>query len=70
VLVWTVIIAWLLLGAWAWWIYFRGGVRYALTETWLFKVLALSMLTLLFCVGVVAGPISFLMLIEGEPQWE
>ena len=69
-LTWTFIFIWLLLGAWAWWIYFRGGVKTLRTETWGFVTLASIMLVITFACTIWTGPLACALLIEGEPKWE
>ena len=68
-LTWTFISAWLLLGVWAWWIYFRRGIRKLRGESWGFVTLVSIFLVLTFGCTVLTGPCAFLLLIEGEPTW-
>lgn len=68
-LTWTTIVLWLAIGAWAWWIYFRRGIRQLRTESWGFVTLMSIFLVLTFFCTIITGPCAFALLIEGEPSW-
>lgn len=61
---------WMGLGAWGWWLYFRGGIRTLKQHDRLFVCIVSFLLAITFVAALLIGPVSFLALAGDVPDWE